>query len=67
MIYEYQCPTCQRVKEVDHSIKESPVVECSEGHPATQCTRLISTCSFLLKGTCWAKDCYSTTSSNNEK
>ena len=59
-MYEYQCPVCEKVIEVEHSIKETPIIKCDcrkKNRPV--CKRLISGCSFTLKGDCWAKDGYS--------
>lgn len=50
-IYEYQCNNCQRVIEVVQKFSDKPLNRC----PACsgRVTRLISNCSFHLKGTGW--------------
>ncbi len=50
-IYEYQCSNCQRVIEVVQKFSDKPLSRC----PACsgRVTRLISNCSFHLKGTGW--------------
>ena len=50
-IYEYQCTQCGHIYEVFQSAKDEPMRKCE------QClgdvTKLISNCSFQLKGTGW--------------
>ncbi len=50
-IYEYECRNCGKVFEVFQRITEEPLTKCKfcEG----QVHRLISQCSFQLKGTGW--------------
>ena len=50
-IYEYECSKCGKVFEVFQRITEEPLTKCKfcEG----QVNRLISQCSFHLKGTGW--------------
>ena len=50
-IYEYECSKCGKVFEVFQRITEEPLAKCKfcEG----QVNRLISQCSFQLKGTGW--------------
>ncbi len=50
-IYEYECLDCGKVFEIFQKISEEPLKECREckGH----LNRLISQCSFQLKGTGW--------------
>ena len=50
-IYEYECNTCEKVFEVFQRITEEPLAQCKScGGPVN---RLISQCSFQLKGTGW--------------
>ena len=68
-IYEYACDDCQENFEVFTGINDAPVQEC------TQCAgknirKLISNCSFQLKGTGWYKTDYANKdsgASNNGK
>jgi putative FmdB family regulatory protein len=50
-IYEYKCNNCQRVIEVMQKFSDKPLTRC----PACsgRITRIISNCSFHLKGTGW--------------
>jgi len=50
-IYEYRCNNCQRIIEVMQKFSDKPLTRC----PACsgRITRLISNCSFHLKGTGW--------------
>ncbi len=50
-IYEYRCNNCERIIEVMQKFSDKPLTRC----PACsgRITRLISNCSFHLKGTGW--------------
>ncbi len=50
-IYEYECSKCGKIFEVFQRITEEPLTRCKfcEG----RVNRLISQCSFQLKGTGW--------------
>ena len=50
-IYEYECLDCGKKFEIFQKMSEEPLKECKvcEGH----LNRLISLCSFQLKGTGW--------------
>jgi putative FmdB family regulatory protein len=63
-IYEYLCPHCKRIQEIMHSIKESPLIFCDvcEAGKSTYSVRLVGSSSFILKGSGWAKDGYSKSS-----
>ena len=50
-IYEYMCTDCGKVFEVFQKITDEPLKECSLCHG--DLTKLISNCSFQLKGTGW--------------
>ncbi len=68
-IYEYECSTCGKQFEVFQKITEEPLTKCKfcEG----RVRRLISQCSFQLKGTGWYVTDYkhggSTSSGNGSK
>ncbi len=49
-IYEYQCAACGRVVEKWQKISEEPLTTCSCGGSLS---KLISSCSFSLKGSGW--------------
>lgn len=56
-IYEYQCAACGRVVEKFQKISENPLTECSACGGSL--TKLISSCSFQLKGSGWYVTDYS--------
>lgn len=58
MNYDYECNRCGKVQEVEHSILETPKVYCTCGE---QCHRLVGAPRFILKGSGWASDGYSST------
>ena len=52
MIYEYQCPSCNKCQEVDHKMGEDPEIKCSKCN--TRMKRIISGGSgFILNGNGW--------------
>jgi putative FmdB family regulatory protein len=60
--YEYECEKCKHQFETQQSIKEEPLVDC----PACKeksLKRLIGNTTFILKGSGWAADNYSSKSS----
>jgi len=69
-IYEYQCTECGKIFEIFQSFKDEPLKKCS--FCSGKVTKLISNCSFQLKGTGWyltdygRKDGTSTASSKKE-
>jgi putative FmdB family regulatory protein len=50
-IYEYECSKCGKVFEVFQRITEDPLTKCKSCEGTVN--RLISQCSFQLKGTGW--------------
>ena len=50
-IYEYRCDKCQRIIEVMQKFSDKPLTRCPSC--AGKISRLISNCSFHLKGTGW--------------
>jgi putative FmdB family regulatory protein len=50
-IYEYKCNNCERIVEVMQKFSDKPLTRC----PACsgKISRIISNCSFHLKGTGW--------------
>ena len=61
-IYEFQCPSCQSVKEVFMKMTDSQVVSCDECKAAPM-EKLMSPSTFHLKGGGWFKDGYDQKSS----
>jgi len=58
-IYEYRCPKCKKIVELQQSIKEKVAPLCCEEDCNIEMEPLISMTSFALKGSGWAKDGYS--------
>ena len=50
-IYEYECLDCEKSFEIFQKISEEPLKKCRECNG--RLNRLISRCSFQLKGTGW--------------
>lgn len=61
-IYEYQCNACGETFEVFLNASDKPVKKC-EYCKSTKIQKLISNCSFQLKGTGW----YATDYANKDK
>ena len=61
-IYEYACDKCSHEFEVEQRITEDPVKTCPECR-SRKVRRLISQTSFVLKGSGWYSDLYSSSSS----
>ena len=50
-IYEYSCDRCEKIIEVMQKFKDKPLSRCPSC--GGRLSRLISNCSFQLKGTGW--------------
>lgn len=59
--YEYECKSCEHHFEIEQSIKDDPLMTCPKCR-ADFLRRLISKTSFVLKGSGWAADNYSSNS-----
>jgi putative FmdB family regulatory protein len=57
-IYEYQCRKCGHEFEREQRIVEDPIKKCP-ACKSNQAKRLISKTSFVLKGSGWYSDLYS--------
>ena len=57
-IYEYACEKCEREFEVEQRITEDPLKSCPKCR-SRKVKRLISRTSFVLKGSGWHSDLYS--------
>lgn len=51
-IYEYECNGCGKTFEVFVGVKDKPIKKCTYCQ-STKIKKLISNCSFQLKGTGW--------------
>lgn len=57
-IYDYACEKCEREFEVEQRITEEPLKTCPQCK-SRKVKRLISQTSFVLKGSGWYSDLYS--------
>lgn len=62
-VYEYECPACEKVIEVQQRISEDPLSTCPEC--GGEVKKLVSMSSFHLKGGGWYSDGYSSASNGN--
>ena len=62
-IYEYQCESCGEISEVIQKFSDAPLTTCSKcnGHVK----KLISNCTFHLKGSGWYVTDYANKSNTN--
>jgi putative FmdB family regulatory protein len=57
-IYEYECSNCGTKKEIKASLRETSIIPvCEKCNQLMK--RILSTCSFILRGNNWAKNGYS--------
>lgn len=66
MIYEYECRSCDKTFEDIRSLTDPPLQKCPICG-SEHVKRLISKPNFILKGSCWSKDNYSTQLRNEIK
>jgi len=64
-IYEYLCDKCEREFEVEQRITEDPIRSCPHCR-SRKVRRLISQTSFVLKGSGWYADLYSSSKGKSE-
>ncbi len=64
-IYEYLCDKCEREFEVEQRITEDPIRSCPHCR-SRKVRRLISQTSFVLKGSGWYADLYSSNKGKSE-
>lgn len=58
-LYRYECTSCSAVlDDVQQSIHDAPLRECPECHEP-KLERVIGHTSFVLRGSGWARDNYS--------
>ncbi len=51
--YDYKCPQCSRIEEVEHSMDDTPVIDCAFCHKP--CRKVFNPTPSVFKGTGWAK------------
>jgi putative FmdB family regulatory protein len=61
MVYEYKCTVCDNVFAVSHSAnaENRRMLYCPECERMRPVKKIMSRCTFILKGQNWAKDGYS--------
>jgi putative FmdB family regulatory protein len=64
-VYEYLCDKCEREFEVEQRITDDPVRSCPHCR-SRKVRRLISQTSFVLKGSGWYSDLYSSSKSKSD-
>ena len=64
-IYEYACEKCKSEFEVEQRITDDPVKSCPKCR-SRKVKRLISRTSFVLKGSGWYSDLYSSASAKTK-
>ncbi|MBW2269150.1 MAG: zinc ribbon domain-containing protein [Deltaproteobacteria bacterium] len=64
-IYEYSCKKCEREFEAEQRITDDPLKTCPHCR-SRRVKRLISQTSFLLKGSGWHSDLYSSPSGKSD-
>lgn len=64
-VYEYACSKCNHEFEVEQRISDDPVKTCPECR-SRKVKRLISRTSFVLKGSGWYSDLYSSAKSDTK-
>lgn len=63
--YEYACTSCGHEWEFEQSIKADPLTDCPHCHKASAKRQISRGTGFILKGSGWYSDLYS--SSSNKK
>jgi len=62
--YEYACTACNNEWEFEQSIKDDPIKECPKCHEQTARRQISRGTGFILKGSGWYSDLYSSSSNN---
>lgn len=58
-VYEYECPACEKVHEVQQRMADDPLSQCPECEGPVK--KIMSRSSFALKGGGWYADGYAST------
>ena len=56
-VYEYECPACEKIIEVQQRMADDPITQCPECDGPVK--KIMSRSSFQLKGGGWYADGYS--------
>jgi putative FmdB family regulatory protein len=64
--YEYACTSCANEWEFEQSIKDEPIKKCPKCHKQTARRQISRGTGFILKGSGWYSDLYSSSSNKKE-
>lgn len=64
-VYEYECPACEKVFEVQQRMVDAPLSQCPECEGPVK--KIMSMSSFQLKGGGWYADGYTSSNSAGTK
>ena len=64
-VYEYECPACEKVLEVQQRMADDPLTQCPECEGPVK--KIMSRSSFKLKGGGWYADGYSSAKPEDKK
>ncbi len=67
MIYEYSCKSCSHSWEEEQSIKDEPIEFCPSCNKKSAKRQISGSVNFILKGSGWYKDGYSSTAIESKK
>lgn len=62
-VYEYECPACEKIHEVQQRMADDPLQDCPECGGSVK--KIMSRSSFQLKGGGWYADGYSSATSKS--
>ncbi len=65
--YEYACSSCQHEWEIEQSIKDDAITECPSCHAAAAKRQISRGGGFILKGSGWYADLYSSASNKKDE
>ncbi len=64
-VYEYECPSCEKIFEIQQRMADDPVTQCPECDGPVK--KIMSKSSFALKGGGWYADGYSSAKPDAKK
>ena len=65
--YEYACTACAHEWEFEQSIRADPLTDCPKCHGQTARRQISRGTGFILKGSGWYSDLYSSSSNKKEE
>jgi len=64
-VYEYECPACKKILEVQQRMADDPLTQCPECKGPVK--KIMSRSSFQLKGGGWYADGYASAKPESKK